>query len=123
MTTDRVSVAASLGLPAEVAAVAEAMLGRWREQARQGFAAAPAEHCEDLARLAVAALDLPGRDARALERERGQLTSFVEALYWQTAVPASWGAAVEATIAHCGHLGIDVDEMAALLSAERDTSG
>jgi hypothetical protein len=32
----------------------------------------------------------------------------------------SWTQAVERVCAHCGHLGIDVDQMAALLHAERE---
>ncbi len=31
-----------------------------------------------------------------------------------------WAQACERVAAHCGHLGIDVDQMAALLHAERD---
>ncbi len=31
-----------------------------------------------------------------------------------------WATAVERVAAHCGHLGIDVDQMAALLHAERE---
>jgi hypothetical protein len=31
-----------------------------------------------------------------------------------------WATAVERVAAHCGHLGIDVDQMAAILHAERE---
>jgi hypothetical protein len=35
----------------------------------------------------------------------------------------SWGRAVERVGAHCQHLGIDVDQMAALLQREREGGG
>jgi hypothetical protein len=35
----------------------------------------------------------------------------------------SWGGAVERVGAHCQHLGIDVDQMAALLDREREGGG
>jgi hypothetical protein len=34
-----------------------------------------------------------------------------------------WAQAVERVAAHCGHLGIDVDQMAAIRHAERDPGG
>jgi hypothetical protein len=37
----------------------------------------------------------------------------------RTVRPPSWGAAIDLVTAHCGHLGVDVDRMAALMDAER----
>jgi len=33
----------------------------------------------------------------------------------------SWAAAIDLVTAHCGHLGVDVDQMAELMDAERAT--
>ncbi len=89
-------------------------MGRLEDTSRCPVAAACAT-CGGTSGLAVAMVDTPvGVYCTTLCGRCAQAEGMVR--------PPSWGAAIDLVTAHCGHLGVDVDQMAAQMDAERATA-